>query len=65
MSAIRDINISDEKPVPESLDGITPGWCEWPLRKGRIIGENTTVLKADVERFKDKETGEKKIQRHT
>ena len=58
MSAIRDNNISDENPVPESLDGITQGWCEWALRKGGIIGENTTVLKADVERFKDKETGE-------
>ena len=46
------------KPVPESFDEITPEWCQWALRKGGVIGANTNVVSAEIERFKSKETGE-------
>ena len=58
MSVAKNNYANDAILVPESFDGITSGWCEWALRKGGIIGESTAVLEADVERFKDKETGE-------
>ena len=45
------------KPVPDSLDEITSSWCEWALREGGTIGTNTTITSAEVERFKDEETG--------
>ena len=58
MSAKIDVSVDGMKPVPDSIDEITPAWCEWALRQGGSIGKTTTITSAEVERFKDEDTGE-------
>ena len=52
-----NMSVKSDKEVPDSFDDVTPDWCEWALRKGGVISEETTVTEAVVERFKDEETG--------
>jgi len=56
-SSKRGHQLDELRPVPESLDDITSEWCEWALRKGMAIGQNTTVTTVNVKRFKNDETG--------
>ena len=45
------------KEVPDSIEDITPDWCEKALRHTCVIGPSTTVSAVDVKRFKNEETG--------
>ena len=45
------------KEVPDSLEDITAQWCELALRKGDVIGSNTTVSNVELSRLVNEETG--------
>ena len=45
------------KDVPESLEDITPQWCEEVLRRGGQISPSTKVIGAEVKRLVSEETG--------
>ena len=45
------------KEVPDSIEDITPAWCEEALRRGGTISSSTKVLSVDTERLINDETG--------
>lgn len=45
------------KDVPDSIEDITPAWCEEALRRGGIISSSTKVLSVDTDRLINDETG--------
>ena len=57
MGAIPDEGNLFFKEVPESLEDITAQWCELALRRGDVIGSNTTVSKVELSHLVNEETG--------
>ena len=47
----------NQKPVPESFEDFSPGWCEWALKEGKAIGPNVKVENVNVKRLSDDDTG--------
>ena len=48
---------NNQKPVPESFEDFSPGWCEWALKEGEVIGPNVKVENVNVKRLSDDDTG--------
>ena len=57
MANSRNQDHEEFKEVPESLEDITPKWCEEVLRRGGQISQSTKVISADVKRLVSEETG--------
>ena len=50
-------NQDEFKPVPHSLEEITPDWLQNALQRGKAISEETTITKVEIEEIKNKESG--------
>ena len=57
MEPTNDESKSDIKEVPDSLEDITPQWCQEALRKGGVISSSIKVSSVDVKRLVNEETG--------
>ena len=47
------------KVVPETLDDITPIWCQTILHEGSAINKGTTVTAVEVKQITDEKSGSK------
>ena len=55
-SKITDVNF---KVVPETLEDITPFWCQTVLQKGSAISKDTTVTAIEIKQITDEKSGSK------
>ena len=53
-SKISEINF---KVVPETLEDITPFWCQTILHEGSVINKGTTVTAVEIKQITDEESG--------
>ena len=57
MEADNAENKTSIKEVPETIDDITPQWCEEILKSGGFINTSDKILTADASRLVNEETG--------
>ena len=55
-SKISEINF---KVVPETLEDITPFWCQTILHEGSVINKATTVTAVEIKQITDEKSGSK------
>ena len=53
-SKISEINF---KVVPETLEDITPFWCQTILHEGSVINKGTTITAVEIKQITDEESG--------